>query len=120
MKASLGKRVKRLENHGNLFNLDTPSTASEPEPERSSTRLLDGVFTGTVRDGDGLRVRIDRHVVLSRDVDGSWLIYSDDAEDDSSIRVHDEGACPVLDSISDYIADPEGVGNLSVPDPDRD
>lgn len=119
MKASTVKRVERLErlaSYGNLFDLDTP--ASTPEPKRVATRLMDGVFSGTIQVGDGLPVHIERPLTLSRDVDGSYLAYS--GEHAGSVTVTDPLACEALDAVFELAANPDRVGSVTIREPEDD
>lgn len=91
------------------------SVASAP---RVPSRCLDGVFTGTIQDGDGLRVHIARPLTLSRDSDGSWLAYS--GEHAGSVAVCDPLACDALDAVFELAANPDGVGSVTIREPEDD
>jgi hypothetical protein len=110
------KRVAKLEEM--LFAPKPDATADTVEPERVSTRLLDGRFMGTIQDGDGLRVHIERPLTFSRDVDGSWLVYA--GEHAASVSVVDPLACDALDTVFELVADPDGVGSVIIREPKDD
>lgn len=108
-RTTLRKRVDRLET---VF-----STTATTDDGTATTRHLDGTFTGTIRDGVGVGVRITRPLTFHRDADGVWLIYSWSEGrllDCESIHVRDAVACDLLDAFFDLTADPDGFTGRTI------
>lgn len=104
------RRIKRLESV-------IATTTDDGHAEAVATRHLDGTFTGTIQDGDGVDVRITRPLTFHRDDDGAWLIYSWSEGrllDCESIHVRDDVACDVLDALFDLAADPDGFTGRTI------
>jgi hypothetical protein len=80
------------------------------ETERKEHRYLDGRVSGLMWEGYGLRFRVSARLMMNRDGDGSWLVYSElgDKTDETSeaITILDPAACAAMDAIFELIADP--------------
>lgn len=114
-RTTLRKRVERLET--------VCSTTAATDDGSATTRHLDGTFTGTIQDGDGVGVRITRPLTFHRDADGAWLIYSWSEGrllDCESVHVRDDVACDVLDALFDLAADPDGFTGRTIDGGDVD
>lgn len=115
-KTAIRARVQRLERYSRLYGMNKPAPAVDAGTV--TARFLDGVLSATVRDGDGLRVHIERALTLSRDTDGSWLVYS--GEHAASVTVLDPLACEAFDAVSELIANPNAAGCVTIREPDDD
>lgn len=73
-------------------------------------RLFEGTMSGTLREGDGIAVRMSAEITLDRDIDGSWIAYvstgPSDEEFSATLTARDPQACEVLDALFELIANP--------------
>lgn len=72
-------------------------------------RFLDSTITGQIREGDGLTVRISQPLTMSRDGDGSWIVYSmcdGLPEGSKALMVNDPAACATFDALFELVVNP--------------
>ncbi len=85
------------------------------------TLSIDGTLTGTMKQDAGVPVRISHDIAISRDIDGSWLIYTEwggRLEDRSGgIEVHDPAACAAFDALFQLLADPRSFEKREIGEP---